>query len=180
MVSAVALNELNAMRIFDCRRRELAACCLVLGMVALCPRGLAASPQARTIAGQAPGASTEQIHPDITSTHPSAEDFEFTSIYTMYADNPVPSADFRVQTTAQQADPAHSSQDNAVKPVGTAAAPLQKVTGIAASRPVGAVIAPAKQRRARSFLIRTGIVIGGVVAIGTVVLLTRASPSRSR
>jgi hypothetical protein len=65
------------------------------------------------------------------------------------------------------------------KPVGSAAAPFEKTTGVAASRPAGAVIAPAKQHRARSILIRVGIVVGAAVAIGTVVALSHGSPSRS-
>ncbi|MEO6965740.1 MAG: hypothetical protein ABI076_07560, partial [Acidobacteriaceae bacterium] len=65
-------------------------------------------------------------------------------------------------------------------PVGTAAAPYEKTTGNAASRPAGAVIAPAKQRRTRSILIRVGILLGAAVAIGTVVGLSSASPSRPR
>jgi len=64
------------------------------------------------------------------------------------------------------------------KPVGTAAAPYEKTTGIAASRPAGAVIAPAKQRRARSILIRVGVIVGAAVAIGTVAALSKGSPSR--
>ncbi len=64
------------------------------------------------------------------------------------------------------------------KPVGTAAAPVATVTGVTASRPVGAAIAPAKQRRARAILIRVSIVVGTAVAVGTVVALSRASPSR--
>lgn len=70
------------------------------------------------------------------------------------------------------------SQTGVAKPVGTAAAPAEPVTGVAASRPVGAAIAPAKQRRSRAFLIRVGIVVGAAVAVGTVVALTRSSPSR--
>ena len=64
------------------------------------------------------------------------------------------------------------------KPVGTAAAPVATVTGVTASRPVGAAIAPAKQRRARAILIRVSIVVGTAVAVGTVAALSRASPSR--
>lgn len=63
------------------------------------------------------------------------------------------------------------------EPVGTAAAPLEKATGIAASRPAGAAIAPAKQRRARSILIKLGFILGAAVAIGTVVALSKGSPS---
>jgi hypothetical protein len=64
------------------------------------------------------------------------------------------------------------------QPLGTAAAPYEKTLGVAASRPAGAVIAPAKQRRAHSFLIKVGLLIGGAAAIGTVVALSRSSPSR--
>jgi hypothetical protein len=63
-------------------------------------------------------------------------------------------------------------------PVGTAVAPYEKGIGIAASRPAGAVIAPAKQRRSRSFVIKVGLLIGAAVAVGTVVGLSSASPSR--
>jgi hypothetical protein len=63
-------------------------------------------------------------------------------------------------------------------PVGTAVAPYEKGMGIAASRPAGAVIAPAKQRRTRSFVIRVGLIVGAAVAVGTVVGLSSASPSR--
>jgi hypothetical protein len=70
------------------------------------------------------------------------------------------------------------TQNTAPKPVGTAAAPYEKTTGVAASRPAGAVIAPGKQRRARSILIRVGVIVGAAVAVGIVVALSKASPSR--
>jgi len=69
-------------------------------------------------------------------------------------------------------------QSGAPKPVGTAAAPYAKTTGVAASRPAGAVIAPAKQRRARTILIRVSLAVGAVAAVGTVVALSHGSPSR--
>jgi hypothetical protein len=64
------------------------------------------------------------------------------------------------------------------KPVGTAAAPPEGAAGVTASRPAGAVIAPAKQRRARAILIRVGLLVGAGVAIGTVIALTRATPNQ--
>ena len=73
-------------------------------------------------------------------------------------------------SVAQEGEPA--------KPVGTAAAPYEKPSGFTASRPAGAVIAPGKQRRARTILIRVGVVVGAAVAVGTVVAVSRASPSR--
>jgi hypothetical protein len=69
-------------------------------------------------------------------------------------------------------------QSGTQAPVGTAAAPYEKGIGVAASRPAGAVIAPAKQRRTRSFWIKTGVLLGAAVAVGTVVGLSSASPSR--
>ncbi len=71
-------------------------------------------------------------------------------------------------------------QNGPAKAVGTAAAPAPEVTGVAGSRLTGAVIAPAKQRRVRTFLIRVGVVVGACVAIGTVVALSHSSPSQPR
>jgi hypothetical protein len=81
------------------------------------------------------------------------------------------------QSGASQSS-SETPQNSAPKPVGTAAAPVMKSGGVAASRPAGAVIAPGKQRRARSILIRVGVIAGAAVAVGTVVALTHASPSR--
>jgi hypothetical protein len=64
------------------------------------------------------------------------------------------------------------------KPVGTAVAEEPPTTGIAASNPSGAAIAPAKQRRVRTVLIRVGAILGAGVAVGTVAALASASPSR--
>jgi hypothetical protein len=64
------------------------------------------------------------------------------------------------------------------RPVGTAAAEAPYVSGVAASQPAGVAIAPAKQRRLRTILIRTGVIIGAGVAIGTVVALSEATSSK--
>jgi len=78
------------------------------------------------------------------------------------------------------AQPVAGQQQNGVnQPLGTAAAPRERSAGVAASKPAGAVIAPTKQRRARSFIIRLGVVAGACVAIGTVAALSHASPSQS-
>lgn len=71
-----------------------------------------------------------------------------------------------------------TSQQQDQEPVGTAAAAGVESTGVAASKPAGAAIAPAKQRRTRSFLIKVSAIVGASVAIGTVVALANASPSR--
>lgn len=73
---------------------------------------------------------------------------------------------------------ASSQRQSPQKPVGTAAAPPEGAAGITASRPAGAVIAPARQRRARAILIRVGLLVGAGVALGTVLALTHATPSQ--
>ena len=64
------------------------------------------------------------------------------------------------------------------KPVGTAAAGVIPASGIAASQPAGVAIAPAKQHRVRTIVLRTGAIIGAGVAVGSVVVLTEATPSK--
>jgi hypothetical protein len=64
------------------------------------------------------------------------------------------------------------------QPVGTAAAEALPITGVAASRPAGAAVAPARQRRVRSILIRVGALVGAGAAIGTTMALSQASPGR--
>ena len=64
------------------------------------------------------------------------------------------------------------------RPLGTAAAEIGNASGTAASKPAGVAIAPAKQHQSRSLLIKLGAVLGAGVAIGTVMALSNASPSR--
>ncbi len=90
---------------------------------------------------------------------------------------PTQAADLGVQSNGSQAD-SDQPADGTKKPVGTAAAPYERPTGIAASKPAGAAIAPAKQRRVRTILISVGVVVGIGVALGTIVALSHASPSR--
>jgi anti-anti-sigma factor len=79
---------------------------------------------------------------------------------------------------SSEQQPSSKLQDSTQDPLGTAAAPSAKTTGVTASRPAGAAIAPAKQKRARSILIKVGVIVGAGAAIGTVVALSSASPSR--
>jgi hypothetical protein len=78
--------------------------------------------------------------------------------------------------TQQQQD----QQNGAAQPVGTAAAPAVNSTGVAGSEVSGAAIAPAKQRRAHTILIRVAVIAAACVAVGTVVALTHATPSQPR
>jgi hypothetical protein len=94
-------------------------------------------------------------------------------------ENPAPAS--QSPSPSQQAIPPQPGsaqpQDNGHKPVGTAAAPYERTTGIAASRPAGAAIAPAKQRRVRTILISLGVVAGAAIAVGSVAALSHGSPS---
>lgn len=78
------------------------------------------------------------------------------------------------QTQSSPTPPANQPQQGQ-KPVGTAAAEAPSTSGVAASQPAGVAIAPAKQRRARTIVIRTGAIIGAAVAVGIVVGLTAAT-----
>jgi hypothetical protein len=77
----------------------------------------------------------------------------------------------------QQTNPGQQ-QSGTQQPLGTAAAPYEKPEGVAASRPEGAVIAPAKQRRARAIFISLAVVAAAGIALGTVAALSHGSPSR--
>lgn len=89
------------------------------------------------------------------------------------------------QSDATQAPaPQSSNQQNAAqpeklqRPLGTAAAPAPPVSGVTAAQPAGVAIAPAKQHRVRTIILRTGAIVGAAAAIGTVVALTEATPSK--
>lgn len=68
-------------------------------------------------------------------------------------------------------------QKPAGEPVGTAAAERTPTAGGAASKPAGNAIAPAKQRQVRSLVIKLGALAAGAVALGTVMALSRSTPS---
>jgi hypothetical protein len=137
---------------------------IACGLIALLAVPLLAQTQQRPPSRQGATPSLEQGQPQ-TANHPAAE---------------------TNQSTAQDSTSAKPQTGNATQdvpqtgpePVGTAVAPYEKTVGAASSRPAGAVIAPAKQRRAHSLLIRLGLIVGGAAAIGTVVALSKASPSR--
>jgi hypothetical protein len=82
------------------------------------------------------------------------------------------------QQTASPQPGGGQSQEIPHKPVGAAAAPYEPTMGIAASRPAGAAIAPAKQRRVRTIVISLGVIAGVGIAVGSVAALSHGSPSR--
>ncbi len=83
------------------------------------------------------------------------------------------------QTQQTQQPPAQQPPPPLPKePLGTAAAETAPTMGVAASRPAGAALAPGKQRRIRTILIRTGAIVGAAAAVGITMALTEGSPSK--
>jgi hypothetical protein len=85
-----------------------------------------------------------------------------------------PPSSSQSQTPSSQSQ----SQPSGQKPVGTAAAEAPDTSGIAASQPAGIAMAPAKQRRTRTLVLKMGAIIGAGVAVGSVVALTAATSSK--
>lgn len=86
------------------------------------------------------------------------------------------------QTETTQSSPAQNQDQNQEqkpqRPVGTAAAEAPKTKGVTAAQPSGIAIAPAKQRRVRTIVLKVGAIIAAGAAVGTVIALTEATPSR--
>ena len=142
---------------------KLIACGLVLLLMAPLERAAAAQqPQQNQTSTQTSSSSLPQAPVPSTDQNTSGQNTSGQSASAQSASAVQPGQD------QQPANPA----------VGTAAAPYEKSTGIAATRPAGAVIAPAKQRRIHSILIKVGIVAGAGAAIAAVALLSHSSPSQ--
>jgi hypothetical protein len=63
-------------------------------------------------------------------------------------------------------------------PSGAAGAKAAAVKGAPVAQPVGAAVAPARQRGHHSLLIKVGLAAGAAIAVGTVVALSAKSPTR--
>jgi anti-anti-sigma factor len=155
-------------------RRHIAGC-LVLLFVAPLAAAVPSPQQEATPQQQAEVATSTQAQPrtsDIGATDVQAQRSQLGAL----PDSPGALRSPAQSSSVQQPSPKPQSETQ--EPLGTAAATFVKTTGVAASRPAGAAIAPAKQIRARSILIKVGIIAGAGVAVGTVVALASASPSR--
>lgn len=147
---------------------RLVAGSLVLALLAPCA-------EAVPVQGSAADPQTSEAAPQSVSSANSEPSLP---------DNPSPATPAVAQDASQapaapapqQQQPVNPQQGS--KPVGTAAAPYEKTLGVAASRPAGAVIAPAKQRRVRTIWISVAVVVGAGIAVGSVVGLSKASSSR--
>ncbi len=123
------------------------------------------------------GGTTQSTPPATASPNPAApaHDELPNSPGSLQAQSAAPTTEQPAQTPAQSPT---QSQNGTREPLGTAAAKTIPTTGIAASRPAGSALAPAKQRRVRSILIRTGALVGAAAAIGVTMALSMGSPSR--
>ena len=151
------------------------AICLVI-MLAVPVAGASAAPQQTPQGQQAQDTSSPQPQSAYNGADKSAGNATQAEAPSV-PDAPAPS---QAANDSQQSNPQTTpeQQQNNNQPLGTAAAPYEKPSGAAVSRPAGAAIAPGKQKRRRSLLIKVGLVVGAAVAVGTVVALSKASPSQ--
>jgi cytoskeletal protein RodZ len=114
-----------------------------------------------------------------TSQAPAAES---SSSQTQTTSDPLPDAPQPQSSSAQgqpsQAQTAQPQQDSTQTPSGAAGAKAANVKGAPVAQPVGAAVAPARQRGHRSLLIKIGLLAGAGIAVGTVIALSEKSPTR--
>jgi hypothetical protein len=160
-------------------RRQIAGCLVLLLAVPLVAAATS-RPQETNPSQQAGGASSAQA-PSPTSGSGADQVNAVPSQPETLPNSPgavrLQKVEDNGQSNGQQPSP-KQQQNPTQEPVGTAVAQPVDTTGVAASKPAGAAIAPAKQRRTRSFLIKVGALVGAGVAVGTVVALSSSSPSR--
>ena len=89
-----------------------------------------------------------------------------------------PAAPASTQPASTQTNSGQDQTPKPQRPVGTAAAEAPKVNGVTAAQPAGVAIAPAKQHRVRTLVLKVGAIVGAGAAVGTVIALTAATPSK--
>lgn len=168
------------MSISDWFTKKQIAGCLTLFLTVTTGEAAAAPPQQTATAQQAQSPATSSTQSQAPASPTEKTDAGTEPKKPTDSDPPdAPRAEAGSQSTQPGTGQSGSEQQNGTaKPLGTAVAPYEKILGVTASRPAGAVIAPAKQRRRRAILISVGVVVGAGVAIGTVAALSRGSSSR--
>jgi len=179
LVSQIPVSQLTMRTSGSWLRRQIAGCLLLLLVAPLA--AAAPCPQQEANPSQEVGGVSSVQSPSRNSdsaantanTEPSQSEAQSEAL-------PNSPGTVRAQdrmSSGQQPSP--TLQTGAQDPLGTAVAPSVKTTGVAASRPAGAAIAPAKQKRVRSILIKVGAIVGAGAAVGIVVALSSGSPSRA-
>lgn len=129
----------------------------------------------QSVAGQAPADKNSQEQPAQAPSSSQSSSGDSQNAGQQPAAQPAPQP---ASNEALPQAPEPQSVPSPQKPVGTATAETPNVSGVAASQPAGVAMAPAKQRRVRTIVFRVGAIVGAGVAVGTVVALTRATPSK--
>ncbi len=134
-------------------------------------------------AAQQGGSVAKPVHGEQSVAEPvDLPDSPGVTLAKLQPQNSLPSESAQQSSAPASAQPqgqqAQTQQQAPQNPVGTAVAEPTHAAGIAASQPAGVAIAPAKQHRARTIVIRVGAIIGAGVAVGTIVALTAATPSK--
>ncbi|HLZ43320.1 MAG TPA: hypothetical protein VKQ11_20295 [Candidatus Sulfotelmatobacter sp.] len=153
-----------------------ASCVFALG----CSANIIAQDSPAPVSSGSPSAVQSQVPnsgPALTNS-PELPD----SAGTMLAQASPQQSDAQASAPASQPSTQNSTQDQPQhklqRPVGTATAPAPGAAGVTAAQPAGVAIAPAKQHRVRTIILRTGAILGAAAAVGTVVALTEATPSK--
>ena len=89
-------------------------------------------------------------------------------------------SDQKTNTPLPEAPQPQSAQtgQQETSPAGAAGAKAASVKGAPVAQPVGAAVAPVRQRGHRSLIIKLGLVAGAAVAVGTVVALSERNQTR--
>jgi hypothetical protein len=175
-------------------------CYAACGILALgCPAGILAQGGQQTAArdAQLAGASHKQAVSSIVGASQSNRP-RFASAIEETASAELPDSPGAVQSQSQSASPPQNSPSQSPtvdssqpqtsqspphdgkpqRPVGTAAAEAPTVSGVTAAQPAGVAIAPAKQHRVRTLVLKVGALVGAGVALGTTLALTAGTPSK--
>jgi anti-anti-sigma factor len=182
-VSQITVSQITMRTSGSWLRRQIAGCLLLLLVAPLA--AAAPSPQQEANPSQQVGGVSSVQSPSRNSdsaantanTEPSHSEAQSEAQSDALPNSPGTVRAQDRMSSGQQPSP--TLQTGAQDPLGTAVAPSVKTTGVAASRPAGAAIAPAKQKRARSILIKVGAIVGAGAAVGIVVALSSGSPSRA-
>jgi len=135
--------------------------------------GTQAAPVNSPPQGQAPASATQQKPPSGTSVNPSQAPLQPVTTYPDAAGNAQSQSPAGPPDAPQPQQPKQSSAE----PQGAATAERVPTAGGSAAKPAGVAIAPAKQHRTRSLLIKFGAVAAAGVAAGTVYALSRGTSS---
>jgi hypothetical protein len=181
------------MRLLDFGIRYAACGVLALG----CPASILAQGGQQKRDAQLVGASHEQVVSSIVGADQSNRP-RFASAIEEAAPAELADSPGAVQSQSQSASPGQSSPSQSPtvdsfqpqtsqspppdgkpqRPVGTAAAEAPTVSGVTAAQPAGVAIAPAKQRRVRTLVLKVGALVGAGVALGTTLALTAGTSSK--